>query len=69
MLFGLCVIALAVMFGGSAVGLGSTFVVFSCFIVFVSSHRIPPAGVEWNLRKTERNDIWFQQHTGAMQAA
>ena len=54
MLFGLCVIALAVMFRGSAVGLGSIFVMFGCFIVFVSSRCIPPASVKGKLRKTER---------------
>jgi len=59
MLFGLCVVALAVMFGGSAVGLGRIFVVFGGFVMFVSSHRIPPAGVEWELRRTELKNVWF----------
>jgi hypothetical protein len=35
-----------VMFRGSAVGLGSIFMVFGCFIVFVASHCIPPVGVK-----------------------
>jgi hypothetical protein len=59
MLFGLCVIALAVMFRGSAVGLGSIFVMFGCFIVFVSSHCIPPANVKGKLRKTKHEKFWF----------
>lgn len=38
MLLALCVIALAVVFGRSAMGFGSALVVFGCFVVFVSSH-------------------------------
>jgi hypothetical protein len=44
-LFGACgvflplgMIALAVMFGGGSMGLGSVFVMFCCFVVFVSGH-------------------------------
>jgi hypothetical protein len=45
-LFALCVIALAVMFRGSAVGLSRIFMMLGCFIVFVSSHWIPPLSVK-----------------------
>jgi hypothetical protein len=38
-----CVIALAVVFGRSAVGFGSALVMFGCFVVFVSSHWLSPA--------------------------
>jgi hypothetical protein len=42
-LLALCVIALAVVFGRSAVGFGSALVMFGCFVVFVSSHWLSPA--------------------------
>jgi hypothetical protein len=38
MLFALRVIPLAVLFRGGAVGLGGVFMMFGCFIVFVSGH-------------------------------
>jgi hypothetical protein len=60
----LVVIALPVMFSGSAVRSGSVFMVFGCFIMFVSSHRTSPAGVKGNVRKTTRPTLMFQL-TGA----
>jgi hypothetical protein len=50
-LLALCVIALAVVFGRSAVGFGSTLVMFGCFVVFVSSHWFSPAMLGGRLRK------------------
>ncbi|MGA7807497.1 hypothetical protein [Bradyrhizobium sp.] len=40
MLLGLCMIALAVMFRGGTMCLGSVFVVFGSLVVFVSGHGI-----------------------------
>jgi hypothetical protein len=48
MLFGFCVISFAMMFRSGAVRLGSIFMMFGRFIVFVSSHRIPPLNVRRN---------------------
>jgi hypothetical protein len=45
-LFAFCVIALAVMFRGSAVGLSRIFMMLGCFIVFVASHWIPLLSVK-----------------------
>lgn len=39
MFFALCVIALAMVFRCSPMGFGGIFVVFGCFIVFVSCHK------------------------------
>ncbi|WP_154071296.1 hypothetical protein [Bradyrhizobium lablabi] len=39
-------IALAVMFGGGSMGLGSVFVMFGRFVVFVSRH-LEPSSVVW----------------------
>jgi hypothetical protein len=44
--FSLCVVAIAVMFGRSAMGLGGILVMFSRLIVLVSSHWIPPVIVQ-----------------------
>ena len=38
MLFALCVIAFAVMFGRGAMGFGGVLVMLRCFIMLVSSH-------------------------------
>jgi hypothetical protein len=35
-------VTLAMMFGGGTVGLGGVFVMFGCFVVFVSGHCKPP---------------------------
>jgi hypothetical protein len=46
MLFALRVIPLAVMFRGGAVGLGGVFMMFGCFIMFVSGH-LHSSGEYW----------------------
>jgi hypothetical protein len=38
-------VTLVMMFGGGAVGLGGVFVMFGCFVVFVSGHCKPPVVV------------------------
>jgi hypothetical protein len=48
MFFSFRVVAFAMMFGGGAMGLGSSFVMFSCLIVLISSHWIPPVNVAWS---------------------
>jgi hypothetical protein len=45
MLFAFCMVVLAMMFGRSAVRLGSIFVMFGCLIVGISSHWSSPVKI------------------------
>ena len=59
MFFALRMVALAMIFGRSAVGFCCILVMFGCFVMFVSSHWFSPGYVRRQLVTTERGLRWF----------
>jgi hypothetical protein len=45
MFFAFCVVALGMMFGRCSMGFGRILVMFSCLVVLVFSHWVPPVNI------------------------